>query len=132
MLKWVLALESGEYEQGAGALCVITPDGDEYCCLGVAVEVAIADGVPLEAVRGSAVVGYREAGTQNVVETSHLPLLAMEWLGVDRSSVQIGHKGCTDPCHHSNCMPLVATEANDAMLKTFPEIAAMIREHYQL
>lgn len=34
-LKWIEALESGEYKQGKGQL----RDGDQYCCLGVACDV---------------------------------------------------------------------------------------------
>lgn len=35
--KWIAALRSGEYEQGAMALCY--PDKKSYCCLGVAYNV---------------------------------------------------------------------------------------------
>ena len=38
---WVKALRSDEFEQGEGAL----RHGDKYCCLGVACELAIRDGV---------------------------------------------------------------------------------------
>jgi len=34
--KWVAALRSGEYKQGAGRLYI--PETDSYCCLGVAVK----------------------------------------------------------------------------------------------
>ncbi len=37
--KWIDALRSGDYEQGKGLLCRITPDGAKYCCLGVLCEV---------------------------------------------------------------------------------------------
>lgn len=33
---WVPALRSGEYEQGVGRLRSSTPNGTNYCCLGVA------------------------------------------------------------------------------------------------
>ena len=39
--KWVAALESGEYDQTAGRL----RNGDSFCCLGVACELAVKDGV---------------------------------------------------------------------------------------
>jgi hypothetical protein len=42
--KWVEALESGEFKQGRGAL---SRDGD-YCCLGVACELAIREGVKVK------------------------------------------------------------------------------------
>ncbi len=39
--EWVVALLSGEFEQGRGRLKLIGIDGqpDEYCCLGVACEI---------------------------------------------------------------------------------------------
>lgn len=42
--KWVEALRSGDYQQGTGHLRA----GDKYCCLGVACELAIQDGVPVK------------------------------------------------------------------------------------
>lgn len=34
--KWLAALRSGNYEQGQGQMCVISPSGvAKYCCLGV-------------------------------------------------------------------------------------------------
>ncbi len=35
---WVDALRSGEYQQGRDYLMMTTPDGIEYCCLGVLTE----------------------------------------------------------------------------------------------
>jgi len=46
--KWVVALRSGEYKQTIGYLGVVLLDGTKaYCCLGVACEVAIKDGLEL-------------------------------------------------------------------------------------
>lgn len=51
MAKWAEALESGEYEQGRNHLAIIGEDTESgktfYCCLGVACEVAIKNGVEL-------------------------------------------------------------------------------------
>jgi hypothetical protein len=42
---WVEALRSGDYKQGEGVL----RDGDgNYCCLGVACELAVKDGVEMD------------------------------------------------------------------------------------
>jgi hypothetical protein len=38
--KWIAALRSGEYKQGEMSLCRETPEGKEYCCLGVGYRVA--------------------------------------------------------------------------------------------
>jgi hypothetical protein len=43
--KWVAALRSGDYRQGRGALATRLPDGVEYCCLGVLMEIAAEAGV---------------------------------------------------------------------------------------
>jgi hypothetical protein len=38
--EWIAALESGDYEQGQGALALVTDEGKRtYCCLGVLCEV---------------------------------------------------------------------------------------------
>lgn len=44
IVKWCEALESGEYEQTKDCL---HENGDGYCCLGVACELAILDGVAI-------------------------------------------------------------------------------------
>ena len=36
---WLEALDSGEYKQGKGSLCVETKSGPRFCCLGVAADV---------------------------------------------------------------------------------------------
>lgn len=78
MRLWVDALRSGEYEQGYGALL---NDG-KYCCLGVACEVAILNGVELakEPVDSE----YRPGRYAFGKETSlFLPGKVQEWLGID-------------------------------------------------
>src|SRR2546428_66571 len=46
--KWVDALLSGKYKQTEGVLCSVSDKGKlSFCCLGVACEVAIANGVKL-------------------------------------------------------------------------------------
>lgn len=41
--RWVAALRSGKYEQTSSCLCNITDNGNSYCCLGVACNLA---GIP--------------------------------------------------------------------------------------
>ena len=44
--RWVAALRSGEYEQGQGQLVADFGDGQKvFCCLGVACELAVEDGL---------------------------------------------------------------------------------------
>lgn len=37
--EWLKRLRSGEWEQGTGALCVLSGDYRGYCCLGVLAEI---------------------------------------------------------------------------------------------
>lgn len=70
--KWVEALRSGEYEQGKRRLC---RDG-KHCCLGVACEVAIKNGVEIE---------RRDYGG-TIYFDGHCDLLpekVREWLGLN-------------------------------------------------
>lgn len=43
--RWVEALRSGKFKQGKHRLANETPDGRNYCCLGVLCEIAVEDGV---------------------------------------------------------------------------------------
>jgi len=75
---WVEALRSGDYEQGIGALNARSDDGvDRFCCFGVACEVAIANGVPVEKKRGS-IGDYTYDG-----HAAFLPRSVLRWLGTD-------------------------------------------------
>lgn len=74
MAKWVLALIDGDYEQGQGYL---NRDG-KFCCLGVACEAAIADGVEIE--RGTAGQTFTYATYDG--GGFLLPDRVMEWLGI--------------------------------------------------
>lgn len=134
MLAWAEALESGDYEQGVGALCAVNSDGvARFCCLGVATEVAIANGVALERV-DAGVAGYRPAGELLAAqETAHLPDLAMEWLGLGQINPVIGYSLCgSGACEDPTCRKITATAANDDLVLSFGQIAAMLRKFYQL
>lgn len=77
MRLWVEALRSGLYTQTNGKLS----DGTDYCCLGVACEVAMANGVELDRVQfvdeGGDIVTYSG-------ERASLPQEVSEWLGLPR------------------------------------------------
>lgn len=108
--KWVEALESGEYEQGRGALEL---DG-KLCCLGVACRVAHKAGLPLDVN-----VDHESGLTSFCGQTTVLPLAVCEWLGIGSATGAMGSS--------STEASLIA--ANDGGGLTFPEIARLIREH---
>lgn len=111
--KWIAALRSGDYKQGLGALCQTYADGDcRYCCLGVACEVAIKSGVPIE-VSGCT---YRSSSLINFDgHLFNLPESVREWLGLN--SV------------FGSTSDTTLTMLNDQERKSFSEIADFIEEH---
>lgn len=76
--RWLAALRSGEYRQGAGRLRRQDVDGAVHCCLGVLCELAAADGV----------AEYRHGlfyGLTTQLETGFngvLPVDVKEWAGL--------------------------------------------------
>lgn len=73
---WVEGLRSGQFTQGTGTLKRRRPDGTyQYCCLGVACEVAKANGVPL-------VEEKPDEWSYFDGEGSALPAAVIEWLGM--------------------------------------------------
>lgn len=101
--KWVEALESGEYKQGRGALL----KGYEFCCLGVACDVAIKNGVALKVDR---------RGRWTVFDGCHLalPPAVQDWLGLRTEDGEAKDGTCL-------------TSLNDWEDLSFSEIAAVIR-----
>lgn len=101
--KWVEALESGEYEQGGGALC----RDDEFCCLGVACDVALKNGVALKVDRDQSWVTFDG-------HPLTLPPAVQDWLGLRTEDGAL----CEGPS---------LTDLNDWESHSFAEIAAVIR-----
>lgn len=64
---WVAALRSGKYEQGRGYLKV----GNLFCCLGVACDIAVKNGVDIEV-----------TDTSYDGETKVMPEVVTAWLGL--------------------------------------------------
>jgi hypothetical protein len=99
---WCSELESGKWKQGTGRLACETDTGTEYCCLGVACELAVREGI-IEAYDGNACNLY-----------SGRPGKVREWLGLTGPEGDYG-KG-------AKCL----TSDNDSG-QSFKEIAATIR-----
>jgi hypothetical protein len=109
--KWAKALESGEYQQTTSTL----RDENGYCCLGVACEVALKNGVKMHVEMG-------EDSWRYDTEEASLPKAVQEWLGVDNS----------DPLLNFDGEEITAISANDLVDKNFTEIARAIRRTYDI
>jgi len=73
---WVDALRSGQYEQGGGAL---RPTPGQFCCLGVACEVAIQNGINLVRVED----GYKDPDRPGSHYSGAMPEVVVKWLGLE-------------------------------------------------
>lgn len=127
---WVQALRSGEFEQGRSWLNL----NNRYCCLGVACEVAIRNGVELKTeTDGGGVVHYSDG--LNPTTAKVLPIKVREWLGLA--------VGSTDPyvrtarrLHDPQYGTITAgnsvqlTACNDIYKLDFATIATMIEDTY--
>jgi hypothetical protein len=85
--KWAAALRSGEYTQGTGQLyrALHRPNKPAaYCCLGVACQVARANGVELDF---HVDYGFPPSGEE-------LPQVVQDWLGVDDSDPILVNDSC--------------------------------------
>lgn len=130
ILKWIEALESGKYQQTTGAMTKVesatvwykpwTWSTKKYahCCLGVACQVAMKNGVPVTAVKYGAQLEYDNAlGT--------LPHSVWQWLGFETSDPVVGVVRGYGPD-----IPVSATTANDDKHWDFAKIAQGLRELY--
>ncbi len=118
--KWVDALESGAYVQGNGALRTTNENlsRDEYCCLGVLCDLAVAAGVIPEPVNDpSGGNWYRYGETR---EPCYLPREVMTWAGLNERS-----PGLPDGVVEGVSL----ADMNDKGC-SFSEIALQIREHF--
>lgn len=108
--KWVAALRSGKYTQGRS---VLNQNDRAFCCLGVACEVAIESGIPVE----KKISGFGQTRKYNNASTV-LPSLVMDWLGLESAS---GSFHRTVGGLHSSLVSV-----NDSAQFTFNEIADLI------
>jgi hypothetical protein len=112
---WVDALRSGEYTQGHGALL---RDGN-YCCLGVACEVAMQNGAPITKQRYGDTDAY-EYGDVMQYSTALLPHTVIEWYGFPSPSPAIRYGDHL----------FTALYLNDAVNESFATIADAIENTY--
>jgi hypothetical protein len=130
---WADELINGDWQQGNGKLRV----DDKYCCLGVACEVAIANGCVMpvgeyttedEDDGGPIIYGY------GVVEQAYyLPREAMEWYGFDQNDPVIKFVQNNPPTRAArpgeNAI-WTASFANDDAHSSLREIGQMVKEFY--
>jgi hypothetical protein len=117
---FVAALRSGEYEQGRGALQRALPFGEQrFCCLGVACEVAIREGVPVTvtSMMGDGHKGYIQYDNTG----SWLPASVQGWYGFDASQPYV----LDDAGEWVGVI-----ELNDGLCKKFPYIADAFERTY--
>jgi hypothetical protein len=113
---WAGALRSGDYEQGANVLHNV--DNNTWCCLGVACDVAIKNGVQLGTKIEAEKVQYsdEEKPTGRVTNfggaVAFLPYQVIDWLDVDSNNPKL--------------CDLRATWLNDIGNRSFNEIADLI------
>lgn len=128
----VQALRSGDYQQTKGALCRVNDNnGDKtYCCLGVACEVAIANGLYIrletsDDSKGTLIMFNGGGGS--------LPETVRDWYGFVRSNPPISATAAGVPamCQCASCRDgqprdqeiAWAISANDTHNATFEQIA---------
>lgn len=141
------ALESGEYQQGRQQLHMKDYEaGDRYCCLGVACEVAVKNGLELN-------VREDSEGTRSYDGSiTILPRAVAQWYGFARDNggedspspwenndgwlytnlsfevEDTREVGQIDQAYVSSNGRVYATELNDQIHWTFPQIAALMRK----
>lgn len=101
--KWIAALESGQYTQGKYYL----KKGGRHCCLGVACEVAIQNGLELS-IDNHGLSYYFDGNS------AELPTKVKEWYGISHED------------EHEFML------LNDHYELDFKEIARRIREKYEI
>lgn len=122
--KWVTALRSGNYQQVKRHLSL----NGGYCCLGVACELAIIDGVR---VKRTEVASMKLDGEEDTYVNydggmSYMPNSVRKWLGID-----YGDPALTERIDENGFKVLVsASDLNDRDGKTFAEIADAIEQKY--
>lgn len=142
ILLWVEALESGDRKQSTGKLTRVDANNENpsHCCLGVATEVALENG--LEGVEGHLIlensVWMREycwitAIGREVGEKNWMPTPVIKWLGLDDNDIRLPVERGSDAAVNSDSNgEIPASLLNDKYGFTFTQIAAAIRAKFGL
>lgn len=128
---FIEALESGRYIQGQGTLARFIWDPEtqkrtslvEYCCLGVACEVAIARNGPVQREDGNDRIVYRDTETDRG-DSWALPESVVEWYGFP------GTTGAWLAKPDGGTTDMIGMNDVDGL--SFATIATALREHYDI
>ncbi len=125
-LRLCEALESGEFEQGYHALCI----NGKYCCLGVAQELMVRDGLLAKRLSGLGdTFTFFDPEDEPDEERLVLTRKARQWLNVSDSNPSLGETFRIAITENSRPVQTgMLASMNDGKVP-FPEIAALIREH---
>lgn len=132
---WIDALESGRFLQGNGFLALRDAEGRmRFCCLGVACEVAIANGVEISRRELQLSEGDTEPPHHRKRQVACRPVVQqMGWLGVEDAEVQLvppKYSSASEGRRVTISTPVDAVQANDYYKMSFGEIAALIHAAY--
>ena len=115
--KWLTALRSGEYKQGAMRL--YKKRNDSYCCLGVLCDLyGKENGETWERSKYANEWLFRGAATT-------LPLVVQEWAGLDSDNPVLGSGWATIAEYNDGA----DNDGEEIQPHTFADIADMIEEH---
>lgn len=123
---WVAALRSGQYRQAKGALVKRVDGAISYCCLGVACEVAIANGLKVEVAERETEGGLGPARSYDYEHTL-LPGSVRKFYGLEDSDPYLP----LDPTDEDSSVNL-ASSLNDDHDFSFEEIAEVIEYAFDL
>ena len=119
------ALESNRFKQGRRYLCYEEEKTMYYCCLGVACELAMENGIRLGKRKETTSGVYHYIGSNRQELTGVLPYEVMKWLGfADNNGMLILSIENTSD---DNEVLFSLVDANDTSVP-FPEIAKLIKK----
>lgn len=122
---WLKTLEAGTHEQGKGQLCIEADEGYQFCCLGVACEVLIANGygVDVDSVVHEEVTYWDYDGASHTM---------MKWnqLGLRKENGKLDTSKVSPEWKRELRFSVTTLAAiNDRLRWDFPTIAQFIREN---
>lgn len=150
MIKWIKALQSGRFPQGVQRLATKDLAIEEskqnwaYCCLGVACEVALEDGVDMEVQEPYLFNGSSMSRKSYDSHSVNLPERVLAWLGLRLSDEDVALPTVDFLAENRELPQLTgydlllcneraaASFLNDALLYNFLQIAEAIKHRFDI